>query len=132
MGWEALKPCTEEATSMNDAPTRLPPPPEAGPRRECFVTEGSLPEQEDARGSSHDARAAKNADRQALLAECIEGDRAHQGGSPCPGEPSRSCGHLARHPVVLLASPAADKGADSRRRFVPVAGQVHEFLPNHL
>lgn len=58
---------------MRNAPAVLGHP-EAGPRMECFVIEGSLPEQENARASDHDARASKNADRRALLAERVEAE----------------------------------------------------------
>jgi hypothetical protein len=96
--------------------------PEAGPRMECFVIEGSLPEQENARASDHDARASKNADRRALLAERVEAEieRIREARPHLSSRLDRASNLL----LLQLASPPRQRpvkvriAADGRRRFL--------------
>ena len=96
--------------------------PEAGPRRECFVIEGSLPEQENARASELDARASKNADRRALLAGRVEAEieRIREARPHLSSRLDRASNLL----LLQLASPPRQRpvkvriAADGRRHFL--------------
>ena len=82
---------------------------------ECFVIEGSLPEQEN-------ARASKNADRRALLAERVEAEieRIREARPHLSSRLDRASNLL----LLQLASPPRQRpvkvriAADGRRRFL--------------